>query len=278
MFNKDDYNTEMGLDPLTIYMDTQEFERAKQFVNYIHSLDKTEENGLNRITTSNGEYLYYNNIDKLPLAKGDYYYNGILFEYKTLRDLELSIFNNDDDRLNRQVDDVLKDPSINMYIIICPCLNEFDFSKDGDCKRFENLKNFFNQFIPLHVHFIPTTSQEIAFRDMLNIWRGSKSSVNLFTLNKKYRLNPFLTLLSSLPILNHNQANAIFKQFPYCYPEEIKQLTVDDIANVKFGKKRCGKPKAEKIINQIRIWFPNRFSANKKTNFHPIEWEEVKIF
>ena len=273
MFNENDYTKEMELNPYTIYVDTREKERVLAFHKYIHTLNHTKVNDMHRITTSNGEYLYYDTFERTPLAKGDFCYNGNVFEYKTLRDLELSIFNKSDKRLNKQIDDVLKDPSIDTYNIICNCLSEFNFKESKtDRDRFENLKNFFNQFVPFHIHFIPTTSEKIAFRDMINIWRCSISPVNLHTLNKKYPINGFLNTLVTLPALTHNNAIAIFNEYNYTLPEDVKKLSVDMIANVKFGKKRCGVKQAEKIVRQINIQFPPKNNTQNHIIYDSIKW------
>ena len=274
MFNETDYEKEMELDPFTIYVDTRERERVLSFHKYMHTQNHVQDNGMYRITTSNGEYFYYKEFMETSLPKGDFFYNGVAFEYKTLKDLELSIYNSE--RLNQQIDNVLKDPSIDNYIIICNCLSNFNFQESKvDRERFENLKNFFNQFIPFHIHFIPTTSEKIAFRDMINIWRCSKSPNNLYTLNKKYPLNPFLSNLTLLPSINHNNATAIFKEYPYTLPEDMRKLTEEMVADVKFGKKRCGEAKAKKIIRQRDILFPSKNTVDLKNH---INYTDIKIW
>ena len=260
MFTEKDYTNQMILPLHNIYVDTQEHKRFNRFHKYLHSLKHTSVDDIYRVTTSNGEYFYYKKIKQCRLLNGDFYYNGCLFEFKSYHDLLDSI--GDTHRLNKQVDDILKDPSINQYIIISPCLNEFDFkSNEYDQQRFENIKNFFNQFVPFHIHFIPTTSEKIAFRDMINIWRCSQSPYNLFVLNKKYPLNPFLNNLTLIPAVSHNDAVAIFKTYPYTMADDVKKLTEDKLINVNFGrKKRFSTSKIKQIIEQRDILFPNKMA------------------
>ena len=249
-----------------IYVDTREFKRFTRFNKYLHNLEHTQVDDIYRVTTSNNEYFYYKKIKKCNLDNGDFYYNGCLFEFKSYQDLLDSI--GDTHRLNKQVDDILKDPSLNQYIIISPCLNEFNF-KDNvyDRERFENIKNFFNQFIPFHIHFIPTTSEQFAFRDMINIWRCQQSPYNLFVLNKKYPLNPFLNNLTLIPAVNHNDAVAIFKTYPFTMAEDVTKLTEEMLLNVKFGRKRrFDAPKVKSIIEQRDILFPNHIKWAKLGN------------
>lgn len=266
MFSEKDYINKMEFPLHNIYVDTREFKRFTRFNKYLHNLEHTQVDDIYRVTTSNNEYFYYKKIKKCNLDNGDFYYNGCLFEFKSYQDLLDSI--GDTHRLNKQVDDILKDPSLNQYIIISPCLNEFNF-KDNvyDRERFENIKNFFNQFIPFHIHFIPTTSEQFAFRDMINIWRCQQSPYNLFVLNKKYPLNPFLNNLTLIPAVNHNDAVAIFKTYPFTMVEDVTKLTEEMLLNVKFGRKRrFDAPKVKSIIEQRDILFPNHIKWAKLGN------------
>ena len=246
-----------------IYVDTQERKRFDRFEDYLLSLKHTLVDNTYRVTTSNQEYFYYKELKRCRLLNGDFYYNGCLFEFKSYTDLLDSI--GDTHRLNKQVDDVLKDPSINQYIIISPCLSEFNFKDDFyDRDRFEDVKNFFNQFIPFHIHFIPTTSERMAFRDMINIWRCQQSPYNLFVLNKKYPLNPFLNNLTLIPAINHNDAIAIFKTYPYTMAEDVTKLTEEMLLKVKYGrKKRFAISKVKSIIEQRDILFPSNIKLAK---------------
>ena len=248
--------------------------RVDRFQNYLKSLNWTKEDNCNRVTTSNGEFFYYEHMVKGNLPEGDYFYNGILFEFKSKSDLMVSI----PERLDKQIDNVLKLKEINQYIIISNCLKEMDFTEKYDCEIFENLKNYFNQYVPFHIHFIPATSETICFRDMINIWRCQQSPLNLHTLNHRYTLNPFLNNLAILPCLNHNQCMAIFKKFPYTNGWDILNLTKNELADVKFGKKRCGEKKAEEIINQIQIRFGyyNFLTELNDIDYRNEVWENIK--
>lgn len=257
MFSEDDYINRMELPLHHIYVDTREKKRVIRFAEYMNKLAKTKVDDYYRVTTSSGRYFFYKSVEKCELLNGDFYYNGTVFEFKSYKDLLDSVKNH---RLNKQVDDILKDPSINQYIIISPCLQEFNFkSSDYDCDNFENeIKNYFNQFIPFHIHFISTTSERYAFRDMINIWSAGQHPYNLFVLNSKYPLNAFLNTLTSLPAVNHNDAMAIFKEYNFHTVDDLLKLNVDMLSDVKFGrKKRLGQEKAEKIIKQRNRVFPN---------------------
>ena len=263
MFSEKDYINKMDYDLHNIYLDTRERKRMNRFEDYLHSLKHTVVDDINRVTTSNDEYFFYKEIKRGKLLNGDFYYNGCLFEFKSYPDLLDSI--GDTHRSNKQVDDLLKDSIVNQYIIISPCLNEFNF-KDNfyDQERFETIKNFFNQFVPFHIHFIPTTTEKMAFRDMINIWRCHQSPYNLFVLNKKYPLNPFLNNLTLIPAINHNDAIAIFKTYPYTMAEDVTKLTEEMLLNVKFGrKKRFDNTKIKSIIEQRDILFPRNVQMDK---------------
>lgn len=246
--------------------------RSDRFHQYLKSLDYTKEDNHFRIKTSNGEFFYFKHYIGGNLTEGDYYYMGNLFEFKSKNDLQMSI----PERLDKQIDNVLKLDGINQYIIISDCLKDLDFSRDSDCEWFENLKNYFNQYIPFHIHFIPCTSERICFRDMINIWRCQQSPLNLHTLNHRYYLNPFLNNLAIIPCLNHNQVKAIFNKYPYTNPWDIFKLTKEDISNVRFGKNRCGERKAEEIINQINILF-GKNDYGLKPSKHNIVWEDAEV-
>lgn len=250
--------------------------RSNRFNNYLHDIGLTEEDGHCRVKTSNGEFFYFKGFISADLPEGDYVYNDILFEFKSKNDLALSI----PTRLDTQIDNVLKMDSINQYIIISNCLKDLDFTNPADCEWFENLKNYFNQYVPFHIHFIPCTSERICFRDMVNIWRCQQSPLNLSTLNHRYEENPFINNLALLPCLNHNQVKAIFYKYPYTNPWDIFKLTKECIADVKFGKKRCGEKKAEEIVNQINIRFgrSNKMNTIHKKRFIPSENHIVELF
>ncbi len=252
-----------------IYYDRNENNkgRASRFNEFLKKLNLTVDKNQFRVTTSNGEFLHWDNYIGVNLEEGDYMYNGVLFEFKSKNDLALSI----PERLDKQIDNVLKMKNVNQYIIISDCLKDLDFTRESEREWFENLKNYFLQYIPFHIYFIPCTSEYICFRDMVNIWRCQQSPLNLYTLNHRWELNPFLNNLAILPCLNHNQAKAIFKKYPYEHAWDILKLTKEDIAEVKFGKKRCGLKHAEEIINQIQIRFGNNYSDdlnNIKTHNH----------
>lgn len=251
-----------------IFYDRNEKSRKRsiRFNEYLRDIGLTEENGHYRVKTSNGEFFYFKSYVGVNLPEGDYMYNDILFEFKSKNDLALSI----PERLDKQVDNVLKMDSVNQYIIISNCLKDLDFTNPIDAEWFENLKNYFNQYIPFHIHFIPCTSERICFRDMVNIWRCQQSPLNLSTLNHRYELNLFVNNLATLPCLNHNQAKAIFYEFPYSNPWDVFKLTKEEVANVKFGKKKCGEPMAEKIINQINMRYS---SSNYNTHKNLINFE-----
>lgn len=268
MFSEDDYvnRTEMPLH--SIYVDTREGNRYLRLAEYMNSLNKTKVDDYYRVTTSSGRYFFYKSVEDCQLLNGDFYYNGTLFEFKTYKDLLDSIKN---DRLDKQIDNILKDPAIYHYIIISPCLREFNFKDNyNDSVNFEDeIKNYFNQYIPFHIHFIPTTSEKYAFRDMINIWSADQHPHNLFVLNNKYRLNAFLNTLAVLPAVNHNDAMAIFKEYPFHTVDDILKLNVDMISNVKFGrKKRIGQAKAEKIIRQRDMQFPTLIKQQKYFKEH----------
>lgn len=259
MFSEDDYvnRTELPLD--SIYVDTREGNRYQRFAEYMRKkLEKTKiDDDYWRVTTSSNRYFLYKSVEQCDLLNGDFCYNGTVFEFKTYTDLLDSIKN---ERLDKQIDNILKDPAINQYFIISPCLNEFDFKGNfRDCVNFEDeIKNYFHQFIPFNIHFIPAVSEQYAFRDMINIWSAGQHPYNLFVLNNKYRVNAFLNTLAALPAVNHNDAMAIFKEYPFYTVDDVLKLTVDMLSNVKFGrKKRIGQVKAEKIKRQIDAVFPN---------------------
>lgn len=264
MFTEKDYPNRMDFPLHNIYIDIRERGRALSFTKYLHSLKHTVVDGMNRITTSNNEYFFYDKIKQCTLLNGDFYYNGVLFEFKTYKDLLTSI-NGKDKRLNQQVDDVLKNPSIQQYYIISPCLSEYNFKYNkADRNEFENIKNFFNQFKPFGIDFIPTTSEELAFRDMINIWRSGQSPNNLFKWNYKYPNNRFLTTLSMFPCFNHNDITAICNTFPYSEIQDVERLTEDDLLKVKFGrKKRFDKNKISLFLEQKDIIFPIRSKWGK---------------
>lgn len=248
--------------------------RSERFRSYLHSLNLTKENDYKRVTTSNGEFFYFKYFVSADLPEGDYFYQDILFEFKSKNDLQLSV----PKRLDKQIDNVLKIKSINQYIIISDCLKDLDFTKESDCEWFENLKNYFIQYIPFHIHFIPCTSERICFRDMVNTWRCQQSPLNLSTLNHRYEDNPFLNNLATLPCLNHNQVRSIYREFPYTNGFDVFKLTKDGLSQVKFGKKACGNKKAEKIINQINIKFGSGDTPIFNRNHGRIKWDSVEVF
>jgi ERCC4-type nuclease len=231
-----------------IYIDKNERNRIDEFKRYLDNpkrnrkeISRGDYKGYIDIITTGNHHLKYLDLHETFLNVGDVRWNDIAVEIKTNNDLSISVYG---DHMDRQIDEALKDTSINHYYV-------FALSDDNGQIN-QNIRNYFYAKQSLKgVHFCIVDNLTDLFSTMCNLFRYSNSPAHIFTNNYRFQnkndvtINPSLNMLLGLPSCTHNSTNKIFKKTMCFNVETPFEWSLNYLQSI------VGKKTGENIYNEL---------------------------